>query len=348
MTEYAESHRDDLYWRYDTGYEDALERLEIAKQTHEKKWIPMFQQKLHVATVFEIPDLVENSSRILNDVKSDHNILRDFWYIVEAWTNWYEIVEAIAWVDVDASKLGLEVAKLRDALSKVPEKLHKSDAFLGHACTLKDFATVCPIIGDLKSDAMRPRHWKQLMSVLKTRFTPPFKDPKLPLGIILKQKIKENMEAVLGVVETSVKEAKIEHTLRRLRKTWSEIVFEETRHVDVNATSLILLRMSSDDDAILENDRMTIRSAYRVSSTLHIRTRESLFFFFYHSLMILTHITPCTYLKHLNINNSNSQVHWRLDFTNTLRRSCTDGEKHWTHFEISQIVLRESRTCGNI
>jgi hypothetical protein len=64
VTEYAESHRENLYWKYDTGHEDALERLDISKENHKKEWMPTFHQKLHVATVFDIPDLVENSRRI--------------------------------------------------------------------------------------------------------------------------------------------------------------------------------------------------------------------------------------------------------------------------------------------
>jgi len=82
------------------------------------------------------------------------------------------------------------------------------------------------------------------------------------------------MEAVLSVVETSVKEAKIEHTLRRLRGTWSEISFQEKTHLDVNGESIVLLCMSPDDDSTLENDRMIIRST--LASRFHKHFAEEL------------------------------------------------------------------------
>eukprot|EP00939_MAST-03C_sp_MAST-3C-sp1_P001116 g1116.t1 len=271
---YLEEHRSRKYWEYKTGLHRAVELIEIATGAHESRWMSTYAEKLHVATVFDIPDLLTASENMLSSFATDMELLRTLWDFVDRWNAWIAIAEAVLWTSVDAAKLTLEVRKLQDEIVQLPKMLHDSNVFVEQLKILKDFETICPILGDLRNDAMRPRHWTLLMSTLETRFTPPFKDPTMPLGTILKQNLIEHIERVMDVIEVSSKEAKIEQTIRRLRTTWTSVAFAETSYKDVTGATVPLLSVGDDDATLLDNDRMVVDGV--LASKFHKHFKEEL------------------------------------------------------------------------
>ena len=63
------------------------------------------------------------------------------------------------------------------------------------------------------------------------------KDPSMPLGTLLKERLIEKIDKIMDVVEVS-KKGKIEATIRRMRATWTSVAFRETSYTDVEGSTL--------------------------------------------------------------------------------------------------------------
>jgi dynein heavy chain len=51
----------------------------------------------------------------------------------------------------------------------LPKKVRDEDVFRGVDAMVKNFLVSVPLVADLRSPAMRDRHWQQLMSTTKVR-----------------------------------------------------------------------------------------------------------------------------------------------------------------------------------
>jgi hypothetical protein len=52
-------------------------------------------------------------------------------------------------------------------------QIRDEDCFRGVDLTVKNFLVSVPLVADLRSPAMRERHWEQLMTTTKVRAAPP-------------------------------------------------------------------------------------------------------------------------------------------------------------------------------
>ena len=96
------------------------------------------------------------------------------------------------------------------------------------------------------------------MARIEQRFTPPHKDPALPLGKILDLHLHLHRVAVADVTDLALKEGKIEDTLRKLRTAWHATEFVCTVYMDATKVPIPVVSISEMDMAQLDNDQMTI------------------------------------------------------------------------------------------
>ena len=68
----------------------------------------------------------------------------------------------------------------------------------------------CPIIVSLRSPAMRERHWRELMDVVKREFPLPSKNPQMLLKDLLEMELHTHAAEVEEIAEKASKEAKHE------------------------------------------------------------------------------------------------------------------------------------------
>ena len=81
-------------------------------------------------------------------------------------------------------------------------------------------ATVLPLVHDLHSDAIRTRHWAALARICNVKAVEPL-NPKFILRDMLQLKLHSHKEAIEEIVETAMKELKIEKKLTNIEGVWS-------------------------------------------------------------------------------------------------------------------------------
>ena len=68
----------------------------------------------------------------------------------------------VRWGQVVAGDMEDEIKALFKKLKEVKVE-RKCDAFIGVQDVVKKWTVFCPLVGELRDPAMRPRHWLQLM-----------------------------------------------------------------------------------------------------------------------------------------------------------------------------------------
>jgi hypothetical protein len=79
------------------------------------------------------------------------------------------------------------------------------------------------MIGDLRTDAMRERHWEMLRTEVKKDFRV---DDKLTLLDVVNLQLNKHQEAVEEITDQARQEAKMEKTLAKLEDIWTSVEFE--------------------------------------------------------------------------------------------------------------------------
>jgi hypothetical protein len=130
---------------------------------------------LHIANVFECIREIDGAVATLNEVGELLKDFRALWECNKKITLEIEQAKSVSWRDLDTDQLEETAKTLVMTMRKLPKTTRSSDAFKGLDKVVKDFVITCPVIVSLRSPAMRERHWRELMDVVKKDFTMPSK-----------------------------------------------------------------------------------------------------------------------------------------------------------------------------
>jgi dynein heavy chain, axonemal len=254
------SYRDQLlkaeFFLYRTGSVKALELLDQADLVQLKQKV-VCDQMAHIANVFECVSDMDGAKKIIVEVGE---LLRDFRLLWQTQMKVGEVLDdakTIVWEKLDPESFEDSGKGLVVLLRRLPKTVKGADAFKGLDKTVKEFVITCPIIVTLRSPAMRERHWRELMDVVKKEFKLPSKNPKMVLRELLELELHVHANDVEEICEKANKEAKHEDTLKNLETTWSAVNFLMTFYKD---TDVPLLRLEDAAVEQLESDQMAVQS----------------------------------------------------------------------------------------
>ena len=71
---------------------------------------------------------------------------------------------------LETQKLELGCTQLRAQLKKLPEETTLVQSYEFVKQLIENYRDSIPLLTNLKSDALRPRHWKKIEEVCKTQF----------------------------------------------------------------------------------------------------------------------------------------------------------------------------------
>jgi dynein heavy chain, axonemal len=266
---YAEEVNQSAFKEYETGSAAAMELIEAMKETHERE-VKRCEEKLHLANMFECPRDMQTSQQVISAVGEMLGQYELLWKCAEESQMYTEEACEMLWVDINPGGLEENAKMLVQKIKKLPKVVKESDAYVGLERSAKDFYNTCPLIGSLRSPAMRDRHWQELMDVTRKEFELPDKDPTFRLRDILDLKLHEFTAQVEEITEKAGREAKHEETLVNLETTWSSIVFVMTLYKD---TDVPLFRMQDEDVENLEADQLTLQGMV-TSRYTHFRAKS--------------------------------------------------------------------------
>ncbi len=256
VKKYLEQVQNGDYIIYATGSSKSMLLLDAADEAHQAQ-ITVMEKMKHIANVFECLADMDAPSATISEVGDLLKDFRTFWNAAILVSQEINTCKMMLWSSLDTDLLEETAKQLVLTLRKLPKVVRSTDAFKGLDKSSKEFVTTVPIIVSLRSPAMRERHWRELMEVVKREFTLPNKNPSMTLKDLLEMDLHVYANDVEEIAEKALKEAKHEETLKNLEKTWNEVTFTMAYYKD---TDVPLLSLSEEIVETLESDQMGVQS----------------------------------------------------------------------------------------
>lgn len=244
------------FYVYATGATRAIELIKTAQKYHMEEQIAC-NKMTHIAKIFDCVREMDDANKSMKEIDT---LLADFMYLWDAnlkVSSTIEDAKKIKWQQLNGEALEDSAKGLVQHLRKLPKTVRVSDAYIGLDRAVKEFVITCPIVSSLHSPAMRERHWKELMEVVKHEFVLPSSKPNMPLKQLLELNLHLHAGEVDEITEKATKEAKHEDTLNNLETVWAGFNFSMSFYKD---TDVPLVKLEDEIIEQLESDQMAVQS----------------------------------------------------------------------------------------
>ena len=134
------------------------------------------------------------------------------------------------WSELDINKMMQSTDEVMLSLKKL-KHLKTIPTYEMVESTIQGFQNSLPLMADLKSEALRKRHWDQLMGVTGKTFD---MDPKtFTLANMFAMHLDQYIEKISEITSAAVKELTIESELKKLAEVWKEQKFSTAKYFKV-------------------------------------------------------------------------------------------------------------------
>lgn len=197
--------------------DEALSQLQL----FESKFARLKEERDNVAKAKEALELqepggVSTSEDRMQVVYEELQDLKGVWS--ELSKIWQQIDETREkpWLSVQPRKLRQQLDAMSNQLKELPARLRQYASYEYVKKTLQTYTKVNMLIVELKSDALKERHWKQLMKQLRVNWV--LSD--LTLGQVWDVNLQKNEAVVKDIILIAQGEMALEEFLKQVRESW--------------------------------------------------------------------------------------------------------------------------------
>ncbi|KAI8066635.1 dynein heavy chain [Gongronella butleri] len=172
----------------------------------------------------EALDLEQTSEARLDPVLEELRDLKSVWTaLAKVWQSVYEIRDT-PWTSVVPRKVRQNIDELVNSTKEMPNRMRQYAAYEYVQETLRQLLRVNPLVSDLKSEALRERHWRQIFKTLRVegRFTL----SEMTIGHLWDLDLKRNEQVIKDVILQAQGEMALEEYLKQIKETWTNYVLD--------------------------------------------------------------------------------------------------------------------------
>ncbi|KAF0872636.1 DYH9 protein, partial [Crocuta crocuta] len=189
--------------------------------------------------------------------------LKELWDTIGMVTSSIRAWEATTWKEVNVEAMDWECKRFARYIQQLGKDIRAWDAFAGLESTVWNTLGSLRAVAELRSPAVRERHWRQLMQATGVSFT---MDEATTLADLLRLRLHHFEDEVRGIVDKAVKELGTEKTLTELHATWASLEFQCEPHPRTGVPQLRsdegLLEVLEDNQVQLQNLMMSKHMAF--------------------------------------------------------------------------------------
>jgi len=244
------------FFEYSTGPEEAYtQMLEMDAQIDEVE--ARRAELAHLATLFECIDLVEKPTKLVEVCRSDLGLVKVFWDCVAMVSSYFDEWKRVQWDDIETDSMEDATKKFKQELRIMNKTIRQEfKAYADLLQNVNDMLAAIPVIGDLRQECMRERHWLDIVEMTKVSIDV-HNIPELYFDDLLGMKLHEYVEDVTEIVDRAQKEEKIENNLVMLQEAWATLEFEFTPY---NDSELNLVKVSEETFETLEDNQVLVQN----------------------------------------------------------------------------------------
>jgi dynein heavy chain len=205
----------------------------------------------------ESADLFELSIPVykqLSDCRREISMIKTLWDMVSLVTFLFDSWKTTLWTTIDIDAMDIRCRDLTKDLRKMDKEMKVWDVYIGLDQMVKDMITSLRAVGELRSKAIRDRHWKQLMVTTGVTFVI---TDSMTFQDLLKLQLHKFEDDVKGIVDRATKELGMEKVLNELNSTWTTMEFTFEVHP---GTGVSLIRSSEDLIETLEDNQVLLQN----------------------------------------------------------------------------------------
>ncbi|RKO98183.1 hypothetical protein CXG81DRAFT_17063 [Caulochytrium protostelioides] len=214
----------------------------------------METEAAELRTSCELFELSTPSYRQLADCRRDLTLLKTVWDLVALVNGLFSQWRSTLWTAIDTEILDTRCRDLAKELRRMDKEVKGWDVYQGVDQAVKDMMTSLRAVGELRSSAIRERHWRQLMKATGVTFV---MTADLRFQDLLSLQLHKFEDEVKGIVDRASKELAMEKVLVDLDKTWKTMEFIYEVHA---STKTPLLKSSETMVEVLEDNQVMLQT----------------------------------------------------------------------------------------
>ena len=130
------------------------------------------------------------------------------------------------WSEISMDRLQRGIDELSVRLKRLAKLKHLAPYRVVEE-RIGSFRDSIPLFSDLKNEALRPRHWKQLMDATGTSFD--FNAQTTTLESLFAMNLDQHADVIADITSAAMKEVSIERGIAKIADVWSHVRFEVQR-----------------------------------------------------------------------------------------------------------------------
>lgn len=172
----------------------------------------------------EALDLDQTSDGRLEPVLEELRDLKSVWTaLAKVWQSINEIRDTL-WSTIVPRKVRQSLDGLVNSTKDMPNRMRQYAAYEYVQEILRHYLRVNPLISDLKSEALRERHWRQIFKTLRIDGRLTLND--MTIGQLWDLDLKRNEQVVKDVIIQAQGEMALEEFLKQVKETWTNYVLD--------------------------------------------------------------------------------------------------------------------------
>ncbi|XP_063753564.1 dynein axonemal heavy chain 10 [Eleginops maclovinus] len=201
---------------------DDLEKGLTIMATYEADLAKIVAGRQELANAEKLLDLPVTMYPDVISIQRDMDGLRQIYGVykaqMDAKTEWSQTL----WVDLDIQQLQEGVEGFIKSLRQLPKDVRALPVAFFLEGRMKEFRDSLPLLLDLKNEALRDRHWKELMEKTGTRFE---MNDSFTLENMFAMELNKYANVIGEIVTSAVKELSIEKGVKEVVETWENMKF---------------------------------------------------------------------------------------------------------------------------
>lgn len=192
--------------------------------TFESRITKLQDESLLVAKAKEALDLPATPDSSLNVILEEVQDFKSVWSSLSTiWKNLNELREML-WNSVQPRKIRTSIDNLIKMTKEMPSRMRQYAAFEHIQNILRQYLKVNPMLGDLKSEAVRDRHWAKIYKEIKPgkRYSP----VSMTLGDVWDLNLVATEVTIKDIIAQAQGEMALEEFLKQVRETWTSYNLE--------------------------------------------------------------------------------------------------------------------------
>ncbi|KAM4735000.1 dynein axonemal heavy chain 11 [Anableps anableps] len=219
-----------------------------------------------VAELQESTNLFDVTIPDYRDIKlcrQEITVLKELWdmviYVQSTVENWTKT----KWRQINVEQMDAELRGFARDIRKLDKDARLWDVYMALDLYVKKLLTSLRAVSQLQSQAIRERHWVQLIRTTKVDFTV---TDTTTLGDLLALQLDLFEDEVSNIVDKAIKELSIEKIITEISQAWASLELSYEEHYQ---TSLPLLKCNEDLIEILEDHQVQLQNVVQSKHVAH-------------------------------------------------------------------------------